>query len=55
MHNNNIIIDLRVSKDNVGEIILIDVIGGAVPSIDTRSVDTQVPIVDSQTVVLGGI
>ena len=58
MHNNNIIIDLRVSKDNVGEIILIvgiGGIGGAVPSIDARSVETQVLIADGQTVVLSGI
>jgi type IV pilus assembly protein PilQ len=42
--DNNIIMDLTVSKDN-----------GTVPSIDTRSVQTQVLVKDGQTVVLGGI
>ena len=55
MHNNNIIIGLRVSKDNVGQIVSTGGIGGAVPSIDARSVETQVLIADGQTVVLGGI
>jgi type IV pilus assembly protein PilQ len=53
--DNNIIMDLSVSKDNVGEIISTGGIGGTVPSIDTRSVETQVLVADGQTVVLGGI
>ena len=53
--DNNIIMDLRVSKDNVGEIISTGGLGGTVPSIDTRSVETQVLVKDGQTVVLGGI
>ncbi|MCO4810475.1 MAG: type IV pilus secretin PilQ [Gammaproteobacteria bacterium] len=53
--DNNIIMDLRVSKDNVGEIISTGGLGGTVPSIDTRSVETQVLVADGQTVVLGGI
>ena len=53
--DNNIILDLRVSKDNVGKIISTGGIGGTVPSIDTRSVETQVLVADGQTVVLGGI
>ena len=53
--DNNIIMDLRVSKDNVGEIISTGGSGGTVPSIDTRSVETQVLVADGQTVVLGGI
>ncbi len=53
--DNNIIMDLRVSKDNVGEIISTGGFGGTVPSIDTRSVETQVLVADGQTVVLGGI
>ena len=53
--DNNIIMDLRVSKDNVGDIISTGGIGGTVPSIDTRSVETQVLVADGQTVVLGGI
>ena len=53
--DNNIIMDLRVSKDNVGEVISTGGLGGTVPSIDTRSVETQVLVKDGQTVVLGGI
>ena len=53
--DNNIIMDLIVSKDNVGEIISTGGLGGTVPSIDTRSVQTQVLVKDGQTVVLGGI
>ena len=53
--DNNIIMDLSVSKDNVGEIISTGGLGGTVPSIDTRSVQTQVLVKDGQTVVLGGI
>jgi len=53
--DNNIIMDLKVHKDNVGEIISTGGVGGTVPSIDTRSVETQVLVADGQTVVLGGI
>ncbi len=53
--DNNIIMDLRVSKDNVGEVISTGGLGGTVPSIDTRSVETQVLVANGQTVVLGGI
>jgi type IV pilus assembly protein PilQ len=53
--NNNIIMDIRVHKDNVGEVISTGGLGGTVPSIDTRSVETQVLVKDGQTVVLGGI
>ena len=53
--DNNIIMDLTVSKDNVGDIISTGGLGGTVPSIDTRSVETQVLVADGQTVVLGGI
>ena len=53
--DNNIIMDLSVSKDNVGEVISTGGLGGTVPSIDTRSVVTQVLVADGQTVVLGGI
>lgn len=52
--DNNIIMDLLVSKDNVGELVA-SATGGFVPSIDTRSVETQVLVNDGQTVVLGGI
>jgi type IV pilus assembly protein PilQ len=52
--DNNIIMDLLVSKDNVGELTP-SAQGGLVPSIDTRAVETQVLVSDGQTVVLGGI
>ncbi len=51
--DDRIIMDLFVTKDSVGAII--DTGTGAVPSIDTRSVKTQVLVDNGQTVVLGGI
>lgn len=53
--DNNIIMDLVVHKDSVGDIISTGGFGGTVPSIDTRAVETQVLVADGQTVVLGGI
>jgi type IV pilus assembly protein PilQ len=53
--DNNIIMDLVVHKDSVGEVISTGGLGGTVPSIDTRQVETQVLVADGQTVVLGGI
>ncbi len=53
--DNNIIMDLMVHKDSVGDIISTGGLGGTVPSIDTRAVETQVLVADGQTVVLGGI
>ena len=53
--DNNIIMDLKVHKDSVGQIISTGGLGGTVPSIDTRSIETQVLVADGQTVVLGGI
>jgi type IV pilus assembly protein PilQ len=52
--DDHIIMDLRVSKDNVGDLVS-SATGGQVPSIDTRSIETQVLVNDGQTVVLGGI
>ncbi|MGI9246219.1 MAG: type IV pilus secretin PilQ, partial [Steroidobacteraceae bacterium] len=52
--DDRIILDLTVSKDSVGQ-ILPSATGGAVPSIDTREITTQVLVNDGQTVVLGGI
>ena len=52
--DNRIILDLTVSKDNVGQVVQ-SATGGSVPSIDTRSITTQVLVNDGQTVVLGGI
>ncbi|HAO25424.1 MAG TPA: type IV pilus secretin PilQ, partial [Methylophaga sp.] len=47
--DDRIVMDLEVNKDEVGEIFL------GVPSIDTRSVRTQVLVDNGETVVLGGI
>ena len=52
--DNRIIMDLVVTKDSVGEVVTTER-GGSVPSIDTRSVETQVLVNNGQTVVLGGI
>ena len=52
--DNRIILDLDVHKDNVGTVIVTSS-GVNVPSIDTRSIITQVLVNDGQTVVLGGI
>ena len=52
--DNRIILDLDVHKDSVGTVIVTSS-GVNVPSIDTRSIITQVLVNDGQTVVLGGI
>lgn len=52
--DDRIIMDLVVTKDSVGEVVP-SAQGGFVPSIDTRSVETQVLVNDGETVVLGGI
>jgi type IV pilus assembly protein PilQ len=52
--DDRIIMDLKVTKDSVGEIVS-DGFGGSIPSIDTREVTTQVLVDNGQTVVLGGI
>ena len=52
--DDRIIMDLRVTKDSVGQ-ILSDGFGGQIPTIDTRAVETQVLVDNGQTVVLGGI
>ena len=52
--DDRVILDLTVSKDNVGELVQ-SATGGSVPSIDTREIVTQVLVNDGQTVVLGGI
>ncbi len=52
--DNRVIMDLNVSKDNVGEVVP-SATGGFVPSIDTRQISTQVLVNDGETVVLGGI
>jgi type IV pilus assembly protein PilQ len=52
--DDRIIMDLLVTKDSVGEIVP-SATGGSVPTIDTRSIQTQVLVDDGGTVVLGGI
>jgi len=52
--DDRVILDLLVTKDSVGDVITTER-GGSVPSIDTRSVQTQVLVDNGQTVVLGGI
>ena len=49
-----IIMDLQVHDDAVGTNVNTG-LGGTVPSIDTREIDTQVLVDNGQTVVLGGI
>jgi len=47
--DNRVFMDLAVKNDNVGQIF------NGIPSVDTRSVVTQVLVDNGQTVVLGGI
>jgi len=52
--DNRIILDLKVSDDSVGQVVVAS--GGVnVPSINTRTIETQVVLGDGETVVLGGI
>ena len=52
--NGQVILRLLVTKDSVGKIVATER-GGAVPSIDTRRIETEVLVQDGQTLVLGGI
>ena len=52
--NGEVILRLLVTKDSVGKIVATER-GGAVPSIDTRRIETEVLVQDGQTLVLGGI
>ncbi len=52
--NGKVILRLLVTKDSVGKIVATER-GGAVPSIDTRRIETEVLVEDGQTLVLGGI
>ncbi len=47
--DDRVLLDLRITKDSVGEIF------SGIPSIDTREVQTQVLVDNGETVVLGGI
>lgn len=52
--DNRVIMDLYVTQDTQGDTINVQG-GGSVPSINTRSLTTQVLVDDGETVVLGGI
>ena len=52
--NGRVVMDLDISKDDIGQWVSLPG-GGSVPSIDTRSINTQVTVNDGQTVMLGGI
>ncbi|MEA2094824.1 MAG: type IV pilus secretin PilQ, partial [Pseudomonadota bacterium] len=47
--DDRIVMDLVVTKDNVGQVFF------GVPSIDTKSITTQVLVNNGETLVLGGI
>lgn len=49
--DNNIIMDLVINQDSVGEIDL----ASGIPTIDVTQIETQVLVADGETVVLGGI
>lgn len=49
--DNNIIMDLVINQDSVGEIDL----ASGIPTIDVTQITTQVLVADGETVVLGGI
>jgi len=52
--DNRIFLNLDVKNDTVGQVVVTS--GGVnVPSIDTRTINTNVLVSDGQTVVLGGI
>ncbi len=52
--DNRVILDLTISDDEIGTVVVAS--GGVnVPSINTRTIETQVLLSDGQTVVLGGI
>ncbi|MES1935314.1 type IV pilus secretin PilQ [Salinisphaera hydrothermalis] len=52
--NKKVIMNLKVTQDSVGKYVP-TAEGGSVPSIDTRSLTTQVLVDNGDTVVLGGI
>lgn len=52
--DNRVIMTLEVKKDSVGNDISVQG-GGSVPSIDTRSVTTQIALNNGDTAVIGGI
>lgn len=53
LNNDTIIMNVEVQKDAIGENVATP--AGAIPSIDTRRVKTQVRVANGETAVLGGI
>jgi type IV pilus assembly protein PilQ len=53
--DDRIIMDLTITKDSVGELVPSGGVGGFIPSIDKRELQTQVVVGDGETVVLGGV
>lgn len=53
LNNDTIIMNVEVQKDAIGENVASP--GGAVPSIDTRRLKTQIRVANGETAVLGGI
>lgn len=51
--DDRIIMDLLINQDTLG--VLVQLLGGSVPSIDTQELNTQVLVDNGETVVLGGI
>ncbi len=51
--DNRIIMALEIKKDSIGERVA--VLGGSIPSIDTKSLSTQISVNNGETAVIGGI
>jgi type IV pilus assembly protein PilQ len=45
---------LKINKDSIGELVPTS-LGGSIPTIDTRSIETRILVENGQTIVLGGI
>ena len=54
LNNNNVILNVEIQKDSVGQLVALPG-SGSVPSIDTRRVKTQVRVANGETAVIGGI
>ena len=53
--DDRVVMDLIVSRDDIGQFVPSGFGGGQIPSIDTREIQTQVLVENGETVVLGGI
>ncbi|AOS96624.1 Type IV pilus biogenesis and competence protein PilQ precursor [Microbulbifer aggregans] len=53
--DNNIIMDLDINQDSVGELFTDLVTGSQIPSININSLQTKVLVANGETIVLGGI